>query len=370
MIKVRFYQDTDKSQWDSYVQNHPQGTLFHLIGWKNVIEKTFGHRSFYLLALNPQDSGPSPQSSSLSNINTPGRQDCSTPEQIVGILPLFSVKSFLFGKFLVSLPFAAYGGILADHETISNQLLDKAKQITKAEGLEYLELRNRKDKFEGLSVKDLYFEFRREIFEDLDENIEAIPRKSRRMVRQGEKAGLTHQFGHEELIPVFYQIFAESYHRLGSPVFPASLFKNLLREFREKANILVAKNPQGVPISSVFTFFYKNEVLPYYAGSLFEYRNLAPNDYMYWQLMKYSCENGYRLFDFGRSKIDTGSYDFKRHWGFEPEPLQYQYYLNGISEIPNVSPANPKYQKKIELWRRMPLWTTKIIGPRIVKYIP
>jgi hypothetical protein len=86
--------------------------------------------------------------------------------------------------------------------------------------------------------------------------------------------------------------------------------------------------------------------------------------------MKYGCENGYKLFDFGRSKIDTGSYDFKRHWGFEPEPLPYQYFLNRIDEIPNISPANPKYQKKIEMWQKMPFWLTKIIGPRIVKYIP
>jgi len=376
MAAIRFYQDTDKSQWDSYVQNHPQGTFFHLIGWKNVIEKTFGHRSFYLLALNLQDSSLSPphssipQSSALKNISTSARQDGNTSAQIIGILPLFSVKSLLFGKSLVSLPFAAYGGILADNETIRNQLLEKAREITKAEGLDYLELRNRKGKIEDLSVKDLYFQFRREIFEDLNENMEAIPRKSRRMVRQGEKAGLTHQFGYEELIPVFYKIFAESYYRLGSPVFPVGLFTNLLREFKEKANILVAKSPEGVPISSVFTFLYKDEVLPYYAGSLFEYRNLAPNDYMYWQLIKYSCENGYRLFDFGRSKIDTGSYDFKRHWGFEPEPLQYQYYLNGINEIPNLSPANPKYQKKIEMWRKLPFWVTKIIGPRIVRNIP
>jgi len=118
------------------------------------------------------------------------------------------------------------------------------------------------------------------------------------------------------------------------------------------------------------TFFYKDQVLPYYAGSLLEYRDLAPNDYMYWQLMRYGYENGCKLFDFGRSKVDTGSYDFKRHWGFEPEPLPYQYFLNRINEIPNLSPANPKYQKKIEIWRKLPFRATKIIGPHIVKYIP
>jgi len=348
MVTIRFYRDTDKPLWNSYVLNHPNGTFFHLIGWKTVVEKTFHHKSYYLVA---ERSG-------------------NSTHPMVGILPLFSVKSFLFGKSLVSLPFAAYGGILADDQSVSQQLLDKAKEITSSEGLEYLELRSRDGEIPDLSTKDLYVIFRRKIFEDLDSNMMAIPRKSRRMVRQGEKAGLTHEFGHEEFIPSFYQIFAKSYHRLGSPVFSVKLFENLLKEFKDQGNILLIRNREGKAISTVLTFYYKDQVLPYYAGSLFEYRDLAPSDYMYWQLMKYGWENGYTLFDFGRSKIDTGSYDFKRHWGFEPVPLPYQYFLNRIEEIPNISPANPRYQKKIEMWQKMPFWLTKIIGPRIVKYIP
>jgi FemAB-related protein (PEP-CTERM system-associated) len=394
MITIRFYRDIDKERWDSYVLNHPKGTFFHLIGWKTVIEKTFGHKSYYLIAesngdtarsrhrdrsierhnnttlqqdhntgINPINSSDPINPSNPSNSNNP-----SNP--IVGILPLFSVKSFLFCKSLVSLPFAAYGGILADNQEVANQLFDKAKEITCSESLDYLELRNRDGAIENLPSKELYVFFRREIFKDLESNMMAIPRKSRRMVRQGEKADLSFEFGHGESIPSFYQIFARSYHRLGSPVFSIKLFKNLLGQFKEKANILLVRNREGKPISGVFTIYYKEQVLPYYAGSLFEYRDLAPNDYMYWQLMKYGCENGYKLFDFGRSKTDTGSYDFKRHWGFEPEPLPYQYFLNRIDEIPNLSPTNAKYRKKIEMWQKMPFWLTKIIGPRIVKYIP
>jgi FemAB-related protein (PEP-CTERM system-associated) len=357
MVTIRFYENKDKTLWDSYVLNHSNGTFFHLIGWRTVIEKTFHHKSYYLIAQKPEN--PLCDLNNSNNANT-----------IVGILPLFSVKSILFCKSLVSLPFASYGGVLADNQEIGEQLLDKAKEITRSEGLEYLELRNRNGGVGNLPSKDLYVAFKREIFEDLKSNMEAIPRKSRRMIRQGEKAGLTCEFGHEELIPAFYEIFARSYHRLGSPVFSVKLFKNLLGEFGEKANILLIRTREGKPISSVLTFFYKDQVLPYYAGSLFEYRELAPNDYMYWQLMKYGHKKGYRLFDFGRSKVDTGSYGFKRHWGFEPEHLPYQYFLNRIDEIPNVSPANPKYQKKIEIWRKLPFWATKLIGPRIVKYIP
>ncbi len=373
MTIIRFYQDNDKPQWDSYVQNHPNGTFFHLIGWKNVIEKTFAHKSFYLLAEDTEDDGIIVQKYTEiaeKDRSTAAPQHRSSSMRIIGILPLFSVKSFLFGKSLVSIPFAAYGGILADNSEIANQLFEKAKEVTRSKRLEYLEFRNRDGGIENLPTKELYVRYRREIFRDLDSNMKAIPRKSRRMVRVGEKEGLTYQFGQEELIPEFYEIFARSYHRLGSPVFTNRLYKNLFEEFKEKTNILIVRSREGKPISSVLTFFYKDEVLPYFAGSLFEYREIAPNDYMYWQLMKYGCENGYKVFDFGRSKIDTGSSDFKRHWGFDPEPLPYQYYLNGIGEIPNISPANSKYHKKIEMWRKLPLWATKIIGPHIVKYIP
>ena len=370
MNKIRLYQDFDQSHWDSYTLNHPNGTFFHLIGWKNVIEKTFGHKSFYLLAEEDQEA----RELSANSINSTNPTNTTNPtnsvNSIAGILPLFSVKSFLFCKSLVSLPFAAYGGILANTPEIANQLLEKAKDVTCSQRLAYLELRNRNGEIGDLPTKDLYFTFRKEIFKDLDSNMKAIPRKSRRMLRVGEKEGLMHEFGKEELLSDFYEIFAKSYHRLGSPVFSIKLFRNLFEEFQENITILMVRNREGKPISGVMSFFYKGEVLPYYAGSLVEYRDLAPNDFMYWQLMKHGCERGYRLFDFGRSKVDTGSYDFKRHWGFEPESLPYQYFLNEIEEIPNISPANPKYRKKIEMWQKLPFWATKIIGPRIVKYIP
>lgn len=380
MLFIRPYKDTDKELWDSYVLNHPQGTFFHLIGWKNVIERTFGHRSFYLIAVAPGSEGtsaPQHRSTDTDSSNSSNPIDSINPinssnssNHVVGLLPLFSVKSFLFSKAAVSVPFGAYGGILSDNPEVAGEMLKKAKEMTQSKGLDYLELRNRDVTMADLSVKDLYVRFRREIYQELNDNMEAIPRKSRRMVRVGEKEGLKHEFGQRELIPAFYEIFAQSYHRLGSPVFPKKFVENLLAEFRENSNVLLVKTREEKPIASVLTFYYKDEVLPYYAGSLFEYRNLAPNDYMYWQLVKYGWEKGYKLFDFGRSKVNTGSYDFKRHWGFEPEPLPYQFFLNRVREIPNISPANPKYQKKIEMWQKMPFWATKIIGPHIVKYIP
>jgi len=119
----------------------------------------------------------------------------------------------------------------------------------------------------------------------------------------------------------------------------------------------------------VLSFYFKDQVIPYYAGSDFEFRRLAPNDFMYWKLMEKACLDGYKWFDFGRSKVDTGSFSFKKHWGFEPQPLAYQYILHKLKELPNISPANPKYQKKIEMWKKMPFGLTKMVGPFIAKYL-
>jgi FemAB-related protein (PEP-CTERM system-associated) len=359
-ITIRPYEKMDQQVWDQYVEEHPKGTMFHLTRWKKVIEKTFGHKSHYLIAVQSTFSPPSFQASQLPGL--PASQ-----LKVIGILPLFQIKSFLFGHHLISVPFAELGGVLADDKDVERMLLDRAIEMTEEMKCDYLELRNR-EQIENLPAKSLYYNFRREIYSDPDQNMQAIPRKARRMIRQGIKFGLYSEFG-IHLLHDFYEILAKSYHQLGTPIFSKRFFRTFLDEFGTDAQILVVYDKKGTPVAGVLSFFFKDQILPYYAGSLFEYRKLALNDFMYWALMSYGCEKGCKIFDFGRSKIDTGSYHFKRHWGFKPVPLSYQYYLNRINEFPNLSPANPKYQKKIELWRKMPFKVTKILGPSIAKYL-
>jgi FemAB-related protein (PEP-CTERM system-associated) len=217
-------------------------------------------------------------------------------------------------------------------------------------------------------TKDLYFNFSRELDPDPEVNLAAIPRKQRAMVRKGAKSGLTHETGHH-LLPEFYEMMARSYHSLGTPIFAQRFFSKFLDAFGEMSDLLVVRSPEKEPVAGVLTFYYKDRVMPFYAGSRIEARALAPNDYMYWQLMKDGCERGYRVFDYGRSKADTGSFSFKKHWGFEPRQLAYQYMLIKAEEMPNLSPTNPKYRKKIEMWRRMPFGLTKILGPPLAKYL-
>lgn len=342
MIRVRVFQNGDEYRWDSYVNQHSDGTFFHLVSWKNVVELTFGHKSCYLIAEDENNN-------------------------IVGVLPLFEIKSFLFGHFFVSVPFAEMGGPLADDEDVTNRLLNESNGIAKILKCQYVELRN-KNEVPDLITKDLYYNFKKEISSNDDENMKSIPRKSRAMVRKGIKLGLKSEFGNH-LIDEFYDILSGNYHRLGTPVFKKQLFVNFLRCCGDSAKVMVVRTPNGQVVSAVLTFYYKNNVIPYYAGSDFNLRHMAPNDFMYWELMRNASWNGYNFFDFGRSKKGTGSFSFKKNWGFEPEQLAYQYQLVTTNEMPDLSPANPKYQKKIEMWRRMPLRATKLAGPMLSKYL-
>ncbi len=342
-MNIRLCNDSDHGAWDEYVRNHPTGTFFHLSDWKKVVEESFGHQSHYLVAE-------------------------GDPGKIAGVFPLFSIKSILFGKSMVSVPFGTYGGILADDEEIETNLYQKAVDLTKGKGLDYLEIRNETKPLPDLPGKDLYYVFKKEISGDDEENMKAIPRKARRMVRQGIKHGLQGDFG-KELLDPFYDLFAFNYHRLGTPVFSKSYLKNLLETFGDQSSLLLITKG-GKPLSGVLSFYYKDQVIPYYSGAYPDSQRHAANDYLYWALMSDAAAKGYRVFDYGRSKKDTGPFHFKRHWGFEPKLLHYQYYLNMLDSVPDISPANPKYQRRIEWWRKLPLWATKLLGPPIVKYIP
>lgn len=346
-MRIRSFQQTDTNAWDDYVMSHADGTIFHLTQWKRVVEESFGHPSNYLLAEEPPSNGGRPR--------------------IVGVLPLVRIKSRLFGDFMVSVPFAELGGPLAESSEIALALLARAGEIGREWGVDYVELKNAQA-LADLPTKDLYVNFSRGIEPDPEANLLAIPRKSRAVVRKAISGGLVAETGHH-LLPAFYELMARSYHNLGTPIFPRKFFARFLEVFGENSDLLLVYNPQGQPIAGVLSFFFKDRVMPYYAGSLVEARALGPNDFMYWELMRRAGEAGYRVFDFGRSKVDTGSFSFKKHWGFEPRPLAYQYLLVGKTEMPNLSPTNPKYQKKIEMWRKMPFGLTKILGPPLAKYL-
>jgi len=155
---------------------------------------------------------------------------------------------------------------------------------------------------------------------------------------------------------------------LGTPVLGKRFFAALLHEFGEAADILTVTH-RGKPVSSVMSFWFRDEVLPYYGGGTGDARDLKANDFMYWELMRNAVPRGVTLFDFGRSKLDTGSFSFKKNWGFEPQTLAYQYHLVRSPNVPDVSPLNPKYRAMIATWKRLPVPVTRVIGPLVARYL-
>ena len=163
-----------------------------------------------------------------------------------------------------------------------------------------------------------------------------------------------------------YPMYAESVHNLGTPVFSKRYFDLLFRTFSKRSDIVTITHDRK-PVASVLNFYFRDEVLPYYGGGTVDARRLAANDFMYWEVMRHACERGFRVFNFGRSKVGTGAYDFKRYWGFEPKPLIYQFYLAPGQSIPNLNPLNPKFRLFVALWKKLPLTLATRLGPAIVR---
>ncbi|MEO8740541.1 MAG: FemAB family XrtA/PEP-CTERM system-associated protein [Casimicrobiaceae bacterium] len=338
-IRVRAFAPEDSTRWESFVQRSADATFFHRIGWRKIIEEVFRHRTHYLLA--------------------------ERGTEVVGVLPLAQVKSRLFGHALVSLPFCVYGGPVANDPEIERVLTDAAANLARSLGVEHLELRDRSAKCAGWPCQDLYVTFRQQLLPDVDANMAAIPRKQRAMVRKGIKNGLRSEI--DTSVDRFFELYADNMHRHGTPPFSRHYFARLLEIFADSCEILTIVDPDGRPVSGVFSFYFRDEVLPYYAGDTADARNLAANDFKYWELMRRACERRVRVFDFGRSKRETGSFDFKKNWGFEPSPLTYEYQLLARDDVPQNNPLNPKYRALIALWRRLPRPVANAIGPMLVR---
>jgi FemAB-related protein (PEP-CTERM system-associated) len=339
-LRVREMAEPDAPAWDAWVTAHPHGTFFHLSGWRTVIREALGHRVHYLLA--ERDGA------------------------LEGVLPLAETRSLLFGHALISTPMCVYGGVIAANAEAAAALHAAARQRAQDLGVDHLELRNREVANPEWPRKPLYVRFRKQLQAEPEKNLQAIPRKQRAMVRKGISAGLTAEL--DASATRLYALYCESVRNLGTPVFSRSVLDGLLKVFANQTEIRTIIH-KGIAVASVMSFYFRDEVLPYYGGGSLAARGCAANDFMYWSLMEHAATRGVRLFDFGRSKVGSGSYRFKTHWGFEPQELQYEYFLVRSTKVPETDPTNPKYRLPILVWRRLPIGLTRLIGPPIARHL-
>ncbi|MBS0481062.1 MAG: FemAB family PEP-CTERM system-associated protein [Proteobacteria bacterium] len=327
---------------ERYVADHPEGTAFHRPAWLLAAAHGTGNRARALVA--------------------------ERGDGLLGYLPLLDIQSPLFGRTFASSGFGVGGGVLSTDRKAAAGLIEAAEELAARHSCPGIELRGGAlpETRAGWTTRfDAHCGFVRDLAPDDEAELLAIPRKQRAEVRKGLAGDLTVSTGTApEDRAAHYAVYAESVRNLGTPVFPRRLFDEILNAFGDDADILTIRH-EGAPVASVLSLYHKGAVMPYWGGGTWDARRLRANDRMYYELMLHARRRGASRFDFGRSKTGSGAYDFKRNWGFEPEPLGYATWTAPGARGRNVDPTSDDHSAKIQMWKRLPLPLANLIGPWI-----
>ena len=339
-LHVSIATGSDAGAWEAYVDARGDAAGYHSWRWRRVFADAFGHEPVYLAA---RHGGV-----------------------ITGVLPMVQIKSLIFGRTLTSLPFVNYGGVMADAPEIGRALIEAAHEEARTRRCSHVELRHIDAQFSDLPCKRHKVSMRLPLVQQM---WDALDRKVRNQIRKAEKSGLVVERGGEALVDDFYTVFARNMRDLGTPVYSRRLFEEVLRAFPDRAQLHIVRL-NGLPVAGGFTYRTASMVQLPWASSLRAYNTLCPNVLLYWDAIQFAQQSGASVFDMGRSTPNEGTFKFKAQWGAEPVQLNWEYQLSMPGELPNVSPANPKYQFAIALWQKLPLSVTTRVGPMIVRAIP
>ncbi len=342
---IREWRAGDERAWDAFVTGQPAARSCHLTAWKRVIETAFGQSTCYLVS-----------------------EDAAG--QIDGVLPVVRLRSRLFGDFLVSVPYLNYGGPCAADARLASELVHAASRAAESLGVQHLEVRMDSPGDYGLQVRTSKVSMRLGLPESVDDLWTRFPAKLRSQVKRAEREAATVTFGRdEEHLSAFYDVFAENMRDLGTPVYARRFFREILRELPESSWICCVRLGRQ-PVAAGFLVGFREMLEIPWASSLRRFNRVSPNMLLYWNVLKFACERGYGVFDFGRSSPDSSTFRFKAQWGAQPVPLHWHYWVRNGGALPDLTPRNPKMQLAIKAWRHLPVSMTRLIGPSIVKNLP
>ena len=341
-MEIIEYSEKLEKLWRDYVEKNCS-SFAHQIEWKYILERSFRQKPVYLLAVKDNKA--------------------------YGILPLFYYSSLLFGKFLVSLPWLDYGGVCADSVEIQAELIHKAVEIAQKKNCQFLELRSVISEDKNLLTRTSKVTFILELGADPEKVWGKIDSKARNQVRKAQKSELEVTFGREENLDSFYSVFSINMRDLGTPVWTKKLFKKILSYFPNSSEIALVKLKDMV-IGGALILYFKDMMTVPSASSLSSFLRYCPNNILYWEIIQRGCERGVKRFDFGRSTLNSGTFNFKKQWVKEPSQLHWQYYLNKARELPELNPESAGFSLAKKLWRKLPLPLANFLGPKIVRNLP
>lgn len=328
---------------DEFVQGMPAAKLCHTRAWGEMVERTVGHKAFYLVA---RDG-----------------------EVIQGVLPLMQVRSRLFGNRMVSQAFSNYGGPLADTADAADGLYSRAVDLATSRGCGSIEFRNVDPLDHDLASYEAKATMLLSLAPDPDELWGRFKPKVRNQVRKAEKSGIIAESGGLELLDDFYRVWTVRMRQLGTPCYPRKLFRSIFQSFPDNCRVFVVRLGEAT-LGGAFVYSFNGLVQMRWAATLVEYNSLCPNSLLYWSVMRHYCLAGASTFDFGRCTVGSGTHRFKKQWGAQQVDLHYQYWVRLAKEFSVLSPDSPKYRRKVDLWKKLPLWATRLIGPYISRSLP
>lgn len=341
-VQVVPMEESDAVEWDAYVSRHPASSLYHHFAWQRLIAEVFRHESRYLIARR----------------NT----------QIVGVLPMIRLKSAIFGDYLVSLPYFNFGGALADSGPVSELLMSAAAQDASKLGCSHIEFRDRTQRSAWM-VRTDKVGMELCLPDTVSELTKGFGSKLRAQINKAIKAGAVAQIGGEELVGDFYRVFSRNMRDLGTPVYSRRFFREILKAFPNATTIVLIRFEEQ-PVAAGFLIRFRDRVEIPWASSLRESNSLGANMLMYARALEYAVEGSFKVFDFGRSSVGSGTHRFKKQWGAVEQQLYWHYWLPEGKTLPQLNPQNPKFLAAIALWKRLPIWVANMLGPSIVKNLP
>ena len=343
-FRVEALQGADFSAWDAYVSATDKCTLYHNSVLPKMIKQLFGHHYHCFLAWD--ESG-----------------------KVIGVLPLIHMKSVLFGNYMVSMPYFNYGGAVAINEEVEQALMSCAIERGKSLNVTHIEFRDAHERDTSLPVRLDKVAMLLDLPEEPDILWQAIGAKRRSQIKRPIREGVEVLTGKGELLDQFYDVFARNMRDLGTPVYSKRFFQEIINRVSDNAHIVVVRHDDK-PVAAAFLLGYRGQMEIPWASTLREVNKIGVNMFLYWEVLKYSIEQGFKTFDFGRSSVDSGTFRFKKQWGAKPKQLYWYYWMRDGGELPQLNPNNPKYQLVIKLWQKLPLALTKLLGPMIVKNLP